>query len=150
MDPAIDAQAVNVSGEPPSRVFEVVLRGYDRHQVDEHIEQLALNRTRITDKSMPIVGRLAKLVDLNLDYTDVGDKGLEALGGLARLQRLSLDSTNVSDTSIRWLKQFPQLRTLNLYHTFITEKGHRQISDAVPRCEIIFDPKSSDPKRRRS
>ena len=41
MDPGIDAQAGNVPGEPPSRVFEVALRGYDRHQVDEHIEQLA-------------------------------------------------------------------------------------------------------------
>ena len=40
MDPGIDAQAGNVSGEPLSRVFDVVLRGYERHQVDEHIEQL--------------------------------------------------------------------------------------------------------------
>ena len=50
MDPAIDAQAVNVSGEPPSRVFEVVLRGYDRHQVDEHIEQLADQTRRHRDR----------------------------------------------------------------------------------------------------
>ena len=65
----------------------------------EHLQELALIRTRITDKSMPIVGRLADLVDLNLDYTDVGDKGLEALGGLTKLERLSLDSTNVTDAS---------------------------------------------------
>ena len=99
---------------------------------------------------MPVVGRFTELVDLNLDYTDVGDKGLEALGGLTNLRRLSLDSTNVSDASIRWLKEFRQLRELNLYHTFITEKGHQQVREAVPQCEIIFDPKSSDPKRRRS
>jgi Leucine-rich repeat (LRR) protein len=89
-------------------------------------------------------------VDLNLDYTDVGDKGLEALGGLTNLRRLSLDSTSITDASIRRLKEFQQLRKLNLYHTFITEKGHRQVREAVPQCEIIFDPKSSDPKRRRS
>src|SRR6516165_1138040 len=40
MDPGFDAQAGNVSGEPLSRVFDVVLRGYDRNQVNEHIEQL--------------------------------------------------------------------------------------------------------------
>jgi DivIVA domain-containing protein len=40
MDPGIDVKAGNVPGERPSRVFDVVLRGYDRHQVDEHIEQL--------------------------------------------------------------------------------------------------------------
>ena len=41
MDPGVDTQAGNVPREPPSRVFDVVLRGYDRLQVDEHIEQLA-------------------------------------------------------------------------------------------------------------
>jgi hypothetical protein len=75
---------------------------------------------------------------------------MEALGGLLNLRRLSLDSTNVGDASIRWLKEFRQLRELNLYHTFITEKGHQEVREAVPQCEIIFDPKSSDPKRRRS
>lgn len=40
MDPGTDAQAGNVPGEPPSRAFEVALRGYDRHQVDEQIERL--------------------------------------------------------------------------------------------------------------
>jgi hypothetical protein len=40
MGTGIVAQARNVSGEPLSRVFGVVLRGYDRHQVDERIEQL--------------------------------------------------------------------------------------------------------------
>ena len=89
-------------------------------------------------------------MDLNLDYTDVGDKGLEALGGLTNLQRLSLDSTNVTDASVGRLEGFRQLRKLNLYHTFVTEKGYRQVREAVPRCEIIFDPRSSDPKRRRS
>ena len=106
----------------------------------EHLQELALIRTRITDKSMPIVGRFTELVDLNLDYTDVGDKGLEALGGLTNLQRLSLDSTNVTDASAKRLKEFRQLRKLNLYHTFITEKGHQQVREAVPECEIIFDP----------
>ena len=89
-------------------------------------------------------------MDLNLDYTEVGDKGLEELAGLTKLQRLSLDSTNVTDASARWLEGFRQLRKLNLYHTFVTEEGYQQVREAVPRCEIIFDPKSSDPKRRRS
>src|SRR5580658_5772042 len=40
MDPRIDAQAGNAPGEPPTRVFDVVLRGYDRRQVDQHVEQL--------------------------------------------------------------------------------------------------------------
>ena len=73
----------------------------------EHLQELGLIRTRITDKSMPIVGRFTELVDLNLDYTDVGDKGLEALGGLTKLERLSLDSTNVTDASAERLAGIP-------------------------------------------
>ena len=77
-------------------------------------------------------------------------KGLESLGGLPNLQRLSLDSANATDASAKTLSQFKQLRKLNLYHTFFTEKSYRQIREAIPECEIIFDAKSSDPKRRRS
>jgi len=99
---------------------------------------------------MTSIGRLKELADLNLDYTDVGDKGLESLSGLTKLQRLSLDSTAVTDASSQRLSEFRQLRKLNLYHTFITEKAHLQLRAALPACEIIFDAKSSDPKRRRS
>ena len=99
---------------------------------------------------MAIVGRFTHLVDLNLDYTDVSDKGLETLGGLSKLERLSLDSTNVTDACAKRLGEFRQLHKLNLYHTFFTAAGYQQIRAAVPECEIIWDPKSSDPKRRRS
>jgi Leucine-rich repeat (LRR) protein len=114
------------------------------------LTQLGLTRTRLTDKSMKTVGQLSQLADLNLDYTDVGDEGLAALAGLAKLGRLSLDSTNVTDASAERIAQFKQLRQLNLYHTFYSEKGKEQIRAALPQCEMIFDARSSDPKRRRS
>ena len=88
--------------------------------------------------------------DRDVPYTDVGDKGLEALAGLTKLRQLSLDSTTVTDASARFLQGFPQLRKLNLYHTFVTNQGNQKVREALPQCEIIFDPKSSDPKRRRS
>ena len=116
----------------------------------EQLQELGLTRTRTTDKSMPGIGRLTQLVDLNLDYTDVGDKGLRALGGLTKLKRLSLDSTGVTDACALPLGEFRQLSKLNLYHTFFTEAGYKRVRAAVPQCEVIFDPKSSDPKRRRS
>jgi Leucine-rich repeat (LRR) protein len=124
--------------------------GMSRLENLESLQELSLLRTRVTDRSMAVVGRLTHLEDLNLDYTDVGDKGLEALGGLTRLRRLSLDSTGATDASAKRLAGFPQLRTLNLYHTFITVQGYQQIYVALPECRIIWDPKSSDPKRRRS
>ena len=80
----------------------------------------------------------------------MGDKELEELGSLTNLRDLSLDSTGVTDASAVRLGRFEQLRKLNLYHTFVTERGYRQVREALPNCEIIFDARSSDPKRRRS
>jgi hypothetical protein len=116
----------------------------------EKLRELALIRTRVTDKSMAIVGRLTQLVELNLDYTDVGDKGIESLRGLQSLECLSLDSANVTDESANVLVEFRQLKELNLYHTLCTEKGYERIRAMTPECRILWDPGSRDPKRRRS
>src|SRR5262247_675779 len=40
MQSDIDAQLSNFFEDTPPAEFDVVLRGYDRHQVDEHIKQL--------------------------------------------------------------------------------------------------------------
>ena len=109
-----------------------------------------LSNTWVTDADLAKVARLPRLRSIDLAHTRITDQGLEALAGVTKLQQLSLDSTNVTDASVRFLQGFRQLRKLNLYHTFVTEKGCRQVREAIPRCEIIFDPKSSDPKRRRS
>src|SRR5215469_13244406 len=39
MDPGIDAQAGHISGQASPQPFNVVVRGYDGHQVDEHSRQ---------------------------------------------------------------------------------------------------------------
>ena len=59
MDLGIDAQAGNVPGEPPLRVFDVVLRGYDRHQVDEHIAQLEDKARQHRDQAQALRGELS-------------------------------------------------------------------------------------------
>jgi Leucine-rich repeat (LRR) protein len=119
----------------------------------EHLSELRkleLIRTRVTDKSMAVIGSLTQLVDLDLDYTEIGDEGLIALEGLSKLERLSLDSTNVTDAAAAQLGGLEHLKQLNLYHTLMTEAGHERILNSIPNCEIIWDPLSSDPTRRKS
>jgi hypothetical protein len=115
----------------------------------EQLQQIASPHAN-HQQSMATIGRLTHLVDLNLDYTDVGDEGLEMLSGLSKLELLSLDSTNATDVAANRLSDFRQLKELNLYHTLLTEKGYLQVRAAVPECKIIWDPLSSDVKRRRS
>ena len=40
MQSDIDAQLTNFFEDAPPREFATVMRGYDRHQVDEHIRQI--------------------------------------------------------------------------------------------------------------
>jgi len=63
---------------------------------------------------------------------------------------LSLDSTHVTDKSARQLGQWAKLKSLNLYHTLVTQKGYSELKSALHDCQIIWDPDSSLPNRRRS
>ena len=115
------------------------------------LEELGLIRTRVTDKSMAVIGRFARLIDLNLDYTDVGDKGFEALGGLIKApaaEPRQHQRHRCLGKAAQRVQATPEAEPLS--HIFHRKGLSRQIHEAVPDCEIIFDPKSSDPKRRRS
>ena len=57
MDPGIVAQAGHVSGQAPPQPFDVVVRGYDRHQVDEHIRQLETQARRLRERERPSYAR---------------------------------------------------------------------------------------------
>ncbi len=85
---------------------------------------------------------------MEFDYTSVSDAGLRSLAGLPELRRLSLDSANISDSSAETIAEWKKLEFLNLYHTLVTSEGYQVIREALPDCEIIWDPLSSDPKRR--
>src|SRR5262249_40097083 len=53
MDPGIVAQPGHVSGQAPPQSFNVVVRGYDRHQVDEHIRQLETQARQLRERERP-------------------------------------------------------------------------------------------------
>ena len=57
MDPGIVAQAGHVAGQAPPQPFDVVVRGYDRHQVDEHIRQLETQARRLRERERPSYAR---------------------------------------------------------------------------------------------
>lgn len=114
------------------------------------LRQLAMIRTRLGDAGMKSIGKLTKLTDLDLDYTEVTDEGISQITGLRELRTLSLDSTLVTDESVPHLSQLSELEKLNLYHTLISAEGHQKLKTALPECEIVWDPDSALPNRRRS
>ncbi|MGH9672751.1 MAG: hypothetical protein ACRD44_06175, partial [Bryobacteraceae bacterium] len=84
----------------------------------------------------------------NLDYTQVTDKGIPLLKSLPRLVELRLDTAAVTDAGAALLSGITTLKHLNVYHTLVTEKGHQELKKALPACEIIWDRDSSLPNRR--
>jgi DivIVA domain-containing protein len=50
MQSDIDAQLTNFFEEAPPREFATVMRGYDRHQVDEHIRQIEAKCARTASR----------------------------------------------------------------------------------------------------
>jgi len=114
------------------------------------LEELTLLRTRITNQAMETISAFSKLQCLDLDYTEINDEGIKRIANLSALKLLSLDSTHLTDASASFLSELSSLEWLNLYHTLMTPKGFETIHSKLPKCKILFEAASSDPKRRRS
>ena len=55
MQSDIDAQLTNFFEEAPPREFATVMRGYDRHQVDEHIRQIEADARTHRDQAQAMM-----------------------------------------------------------------------------------------------
>lgn len=55
--------------------------------------------------------------------------------------RVSLANSEVSDADLDRLEAFPQLQELDLRHTKVTSDGAKRLQRALPRCQIIYDPR---------
>ena len=54
MQPEIDAQLSNFFEDAPARDFAKVMRGYDQHQVDEHLKQVDLEMRQHREQSQAL------------------------------------------------------------------------------------------------
>jgi hypothetical protein len=73
------------------------------------------------------VGRLSRLVDLDLQGPSVTDAGLAHLKGLTSLQVLNLSNTQVTDAGLTHLKRLTSLQVLWLNNTRVGNAGLAQL-----------------------
>jgi len=71
--------------------------------------------------------------------TDVGDADFECLRGLTELRSLGLSSTQVTDAGLESIRGLTELTRLNLSDTSVTKGGIKELQEALPNCEIIWD-----------
>lgn len=93
----------------------------------------SVDYSRVPSQGMPSmeqVGRLTKLIHLDLKDVPVNDDDLKYLRGLRRLRHLEIgDGVNVSDEGIRHLAPLRELRTFSIRRAQITDASLEVISE---------------------
>ena len=104
----------------------------------DHIAQLDLGRTAITDGALKTVGQFGRLAALDLRQTKVTDAGLEALTGLKKLQTLNLYGTEITDAGLAHLASIKSLKQVFLWGSKATEAGVGKLKAAVPAIQVTL------------
>ncbi len=135
---------------PDSPLLRVEFIGHEEEVTDadlaalaplkEHIAWLGLGRTKITDLGCSTIGRMPRLIRLDLRETKVGDAGLGKLVGLRELRTLNLFSTEVTDAAITSLLRLPKLTELRVYETGITEAGIARLVQDRAELNVVAAP----------
>lgn len=102
------------------------------------IGELNLSRSKITAASLPRIGRMPRLIRLDLHQTAIGDASLAALVACQELRYLNLYGTRVGDAGLRMLGKLTNLQALYLWNSRVTEKGVAALELALPDCKIHF------------
>ncbi|MEO0793835.1 MAG: c-type cytochrome domain-containing protein [Verrucomicrobiota bacterium] len=92
-----------------------VARFISQESMDVRIE-VGLARPTIDARDIELIGELGDhVIDLDLSRTDLSDLPLEPLSRLSRLRRLNLSGTGSNDEVVLWALRLPTLEYLNLY-----------------------------------
>lgn len=100
------------------------------------LKNLFLYGSAIGDGGVAQIRRLTNLELLGLSGTNVTDTGVAHLSGLQKLQYLALGDCNITDAAIPHLSLMKGLRRVELSRTKVTEKGLRDLRQALPQCDV--------------
>ena len=103
--------------------------------LDGHVVSVNLSKGE-ADAVMAQVGRLDRLVNLNLNQSDVTDASLAHLKGLTNLHGLWLNNDRITDDGLVHLKGLTGLRGLYLGCTGITDSGLAQLEGLTNLTEF--------------
>ncbi len=111
----------------------------------DHIAQLDLGRTVITDAGLKTIAQFSRLAALDLRQTRITDEGLQALSALKHLRTLNLFGTQVSDAGLKHLASLSSLRSVTLFQTQATNAGAATLKKALPQAVITVKTESTKP-----
>ena len=116
-----------------------------------NIAILSLRNTSITDRALATIGKLSKLVRLDVPNTPITDKGIATLvkAKPAHLLSLNLYGTAVTDQALEPLAKLQQLKALYLWKSKATKAGVARLRAILPTCRVHFERALPKPQERR-
>jgi hypothetical protein len=112
---------------PPDGLWKLVCRhcpitddDFDTVVRFDHLEDLDLTKTRITDRATATMHTLQRLRVLSLASTAVTNAALDHVAALRSLEHLDISDTAIDDDGLRALAFHPHLRILNVRKSGVT------------------------------
>jgi hypothetical protein len=103
----------------------------------EHLEQLALTGSSVTDADLPQLTSLRMLRSLDLSYTRITSSGLSVLSRMEDLQTLSLNGVSLDETAIEPLCQLTRLQSLSLMDCGLSVEETVKVQNVLPACLVV-------------
>ena len=101
----------------------------------DHVVDLDLGQTKVTDSVFEILKELRNLTVLKLNHTAIAGRGINKLNTLEHLKQINLVSSNFDDDYLEDMFSFPALEKVHLYGS-PTSSSSKEIPD---KFEKIFD-----------
>ena len=116
--------------------------------VAEHLRDVDLSRTGVTDGGLAVLGKAVGVRQLRLDNTQIGSSGIAMLRPMQKLEVLNLYGTAIDDQAIDSLATLGGLRRLYIAQTKISLEGQQKLARALPQCVIVANstPEAADTK----
>lgn len=105
---------------------------------NDHVAELVLARTHVTDAGLRSIAAMPHLVHLDLRATRVTDEGVRALAACKELRSCNLYGTNVGDEGIAALSACTKLEQLYVYATPASAQAIVALQQTLPQARIVF------------
>lgn len=102
-----------------------------------YLVTLDLSSTKITDRSLAMLGSATQLRMIRLAETGITDASIDTIMKLSALESINLYGTKVTDGGIKKLATMPNLKRLYLWQTAVTPEAIKLLKEKLPNCEVI-------------
>lgn len=112
--------------------------------IAEHIFELDLARSRISDGGCAVVAKMRRLTKLDLRQSRVSNAGVKQLTACKELRSLNLFDTRVGDYAMAAIGELKQLEQLYVWKTDVSSKAVLRLRSQAKGLRVVFIPDMPD------